>query len=112
MAIADYLNDSEFVGLVMDEDTLAADDATIRRIMSTKTNGIEGLPYQFPASVDRRLTGTNVGRKYAEKIFSRQPLLFLTPCEPKFMADFNNNDRPRQSGLRPCQQPSRPIRLP
>jgi len=92
MAIADYLNDSEFVELVMNEDTVAADNATIRRIMSTKTNGIEGLPYQFPASVDRRLTGTNVGRKYAEKIFSRQPLLFLTPCEPKFMADFNNND--------------------
>jgi len=92
MALSDYLNNDQLYDLVMNEESIAADNATIQKMVSTRTNGIEGLPYQFPESVDRRLTGTNVGRKYAEKIFSRQPLLFLTPCEPEFMADFNNKD--------------------
>lgn len=62
-------------------------------ILSTSTNGIEGLPYQFMNTVDRRIDGTDVGRKYGEKIYSHLPLLFLTPCEPLFMADFDNVDR-------------------
>lgn len=67
---------------------------TISKLMSTKTNGIEALPYQFMKSVDRRIAGTGdnngvggVGRKYGDKIFSQMPLLFLTPCEPLFMDD-------------------------
>lgn len=72
------------------------DNATIDRLTSgmitTKTNGIEGLPYQFPPTVDRRATG-DLGRKYGEKIFSRLPLLFLTPCKPEFMKDFDDNDK-------------------
>lgn len=71
-------------------------DSTISSIMSTTTNGIEGLPYQFLESADRRITetvGAGVGRKYADKIFSRLPLLFLTPCEPLFMGDFDTGDQ-------------------
>lgn len=68
-------------------------DQDYLNILSTKTNGIEALPYQFMDTVDTRLSGTDVGRKYAEKIFSRLPLLFLTPCEPLFMDDFSKNDQ-------------------
>lgn len=63
------------------------------RISTTRTNGIEGLPYQFPKTVDARITNTELGRKYAEKIFSRLPLLFLTPCKPLFMPDFSDQSR-------------------
>ena len=66
---------------------------TISKIASTKTNGIEALPYQFLDTVDRRITNTEVGRKYGEKIFSRMPLLFLTPCEPLFMDKFEQGSK-------------------
>ena len=78
--LRDYLNNSNNPDM----------DHTVVNMLSTNTNGIEGIPYQFLSSVDRRVSGTNVGRKYAEKIFSRMPLLFLTPCEPLFMDDFNS----------------------
>lgn len=93
MAIDYYVEDVELQSLLAGESSIASDAQTIQNILSTKTNGIEGLPYQFPASVDRRITGTNVGRKYADKIFSRSPLLFLTPCEPYFMANFGDDDQ-------------------
>lgn len=76
-------------------------DQVTANLLSTKITGIEGIPYQFMGSVDRRIgtqagQGVNevnkldgVGRKYAEKVFSRMPLLWLTPCEPVFMGDFN-----------------------
>ena len=83
MAIADYITDQELLNYIAGND-LASDsniNQYVSKIMSTKTNGIEGLPYQFMDSVDRRITGTSgagVGRKYGERIFSRLPLLFLT----------------------------------
>ena len=65
--------------------------------------GIEGIPYQFLPSVDRRIDfttgaslteGTNedsmytfLGRKYAEKIVANMPILFMAPCNPRFMND-------------------------
>jgi hypothetical protein len=67
-------------------------DSEIKNLNTNTTNGIEGLPYQFMDTVDRRIPGTEVGRKYGEKVFSHLPLLFLTPCNPLFMGDFNNND--------------------
>ena len=87
MAIADYITDQELLNYIAGND-LASDsniNQYVSKIMSTKTNGIEGLPYQFMDSVDRRITGSRcacVGRKYGERILSRLPLLFLTPCEP------------------------------
>lgn len=69
----------------------------VRNALVMKTNGIEGLPYQFSKTVDRRVQvngkDTQVGRKYAEKIFARMPLLFLTPAEPLFMDDFSDTDK-------------------
>ena len=67
-------------------------DSAVNSMLMTNMSGVEGMPYQFMETVDRRITGTEVGRKFAEKIISRMPLLFLTPCEPLFMDDFNKND--------------------
>lgn len=92
MAVNNYMTDAELKSYILGNDTNNL-DLTISKIMSTKTQGIEGLPYQFLPSVDRRVMNTDVGRKYADKIFSRLPLLFLTPVEPLFMDDFSKNDR-------------------
>lgn len=52
------------------------------------TRGIFAMPYQFSQRVDRRLNDSSdsVGRKYAEKIISRNNLLYLTPGKQDFMA--------------------------
>lgn len=91
-SVSNYLTDDQLESYIAGNDDSNIDQ-TISKIMTTRTNGIEGLPYQFMESVDRRVTGTGVGRKYGERIFSRLPLLFLTPCEPLFMDDFSRTDR-------------------
>lgn len=68
----------------------------------TSILGIEGAPYQFLPSVDRRVNlskldpnmqdsftdkSVYLGRKYVEKIVTQMPLLFLAPCNPEFMSD-------------------------
>lgn len=99
MAFRDYVNftDEDLIKYINgDLTTDAAVNQTVSQIMSTRTNGIEGLPYQFMSTVDRRIPGTpgaGVGRKYGERIFSRLPLLFLTPCEPLFMDDFDKTSK-------------------
>ena len=65
----------------------------VKNMLISNLSGVEGLPYQFMDTVDRRITGTSVGRKYGEKIISRLPLLFLTPCKQVFMDDFSDNDK-------------------
>lgn len=55
--------------------------------------GIHGMPYQFLPSADRRLPGSNFGRKYSERIIARMPLLLLTPGTPKFMASYTDKDK-------------------
>lgn len=70
-------------------------------MMSKTIYGVEALPYQFMQTVDARLENTGnssnpeskVGRKYAEKIMGRWPLLFLTPCFPQALADFSDKDK-------------------
>ena len=65
------------------------------RSMATNIAGIFGIPYQFSDEVDPniKLNGidTHIGRKFNEKVFSIMPILFLTPGEPKFMADYGNS---------------------
>jgi hypothetical protein len=68
-------------------------DASASKLLSNNLCGIEGVPYQFMESVDRRIPGTDVGRKYADKIAARMPLLFLTPCKQVFMDDFSDSDK-------------------
>lgn len=74
-------------------DITNSDVAYTRNILTNKLCGIEGVPYQFLSSVDQRIPGTQIGRKYADKIISRIPLLFLTPCKPVFMDEFGDMDR-------------------
>lgn len=90
--VSNYLSDEDLISYISGNEEIDVDQ-TISKIMSTRTNGIEGLPYQFMESVDRRVFETGVGRKYGERIFSRLPLLFLTPCEPLFMDDFTSVER-------------------
>lgn len=73
--------------------TYQNDDYLCKNILTKKMSGIEGLPYQFLPNVDRRLSGTEIGRKYSEKIISRLPLLFLTPCKQVFMPDSSKEDK-------------------
>lgn len=55
--------------------------------------GIYGLPYQYMPVADTRLSGSEFGRKYAERIVSRMPLLLLTPGKPKFMSGFSKEEK-------------------
>lgn len=64
-------------------------------LATSSINGIFGLPYQFSTTVDPRVSGTEVGRKYMEKILSVMPVLFLTPGEPAFMQDYDNSEKNR-----------------
>ena len=93
--IGSYITDQELNSYIngADDEALENISQSVVKLMSTKTKGIEGLPYQFMETVDRRILNTDVGRKYGERIFGRLPLLFLTPCEPLFMDDFDNASR-------------------
>lgn len=83
---------SNTVSNIFDDQSNLTDTSLVEKVMTDNLSGIEGLPYQFLPSVDRRSVG-EVGRKYAEKIFSRLPLLFLVPCKQVFMADASADDK-------------------
>ena len=57
--------------------------------------GILGMPYQFMPIVDTRLSDKSdaFGRKFAEKIVSRMPVLAIVPGKPRFMAGFSKNQK-------------------
>lgn len=92
MAISNYLSAEEASNYIYGN-TSKADDNNIKKFLTNNMSGIEGLPYQFMESVDRRITKTSIGRKYADKIVSHLPLLFLTPCKQVFMDDFKTDDK-------------------
>lgn len=54
---------------------------------------IEGIPYQFMESVDRRYTSSGIGRKYGQKIITQMPLMFMMPCRPNFMPNQNTDNK-------------------
>lgn len=60
-------------------------NSSLDDLMAKSMHGIFGIPYQWMAIADRRVGNSEFGRKYAEKIAARMPLLFLTPCRPSFM---------------------------
>lgn len=69
------------------------DSALAKKMMVTTMTGIHGMPYQFMGVVDQRVKGTKFGRKYAEKIVSRMPLVFFQPCKPIFMPKFDSKEK-------------------
>lgn len=76
----------------MEQDlNIAADKNTAEFIKNVR--GIYGMPYQFMPNVDRRVPGSNFGRKYAEKIITNMPLLLISPGKPKFMKGFSINEK-------------------
>lgn len=80
--------------------------------VSDNLSGIFGMPYQFSKIVDPPIegnettvsqgsvhdTGGTIGRKFAQKIFSVAPVLFLTPGEPKFMAGYGRDAKAQMAG--------------
>lgn len=68
-------------------------DTSATSILQHDLSGIFGIPYQFMENVDRRIPNTNIGTKYADKIVSRMPLLFLTPCKQVFMPGYGKEDK-------------------
>ena len=70
-----------------------------------KLRGIFGLPYQFLTTTDCRVNFENqtenediqnqgnFGVTYGDKIASRMPLLYMTPCNTNFMASTNAKAR-------------------
>lgn len=60
--------------------------------------GILGMPYQFMKQTDCRLMDENkndilTGRKYADRIMSKMPLLFITPGRPSFLKGFSTDTK-------------------
>lgn len=62
-------------------------------LLADNLNGIYGIPYQFPESVDPKLEGTAFGSIYAERIVTRMPLLMLSPGKVSYMTDFSTGEK-------------------
>lgn len=58
-------------------------------------NSIEGIPYQFMETVDRRIRSSyqEFGRKYSQKVLAQLPILFMMPCRPSFMSGYDENEK-------------------
>lgn len=57
--------------------------------------GIQGMPYQFMSVADTRIDSSSgaFGRKYAEKIVARMPLLLVTPGVPEFLTSYSDAEK-------------------
>lgn len=64
------------------------------KLMVQNLQGIHGIPYQFLPAVDYRLTNkVSIGRKYAERIVMKMPLVLFSPGRPDFGASFSKKDK-------------------
>ena len=99
-----YIEDIRATGYDIDANGYNDSDGNRLKMLPATTNnitGILGMPYQWDPSVDLPLRDTEesddgygtVGRKFADKILSTMPILFLTPGEPKFMALSDNDSK-------------------
>lgn len=61
----------------------------------TSCRGIHGMPYQFMPIADTRISKgeDSFGRKYAEKIVARMPILCLTPGTPVFLEGYDDSTK-------------------
>lgn len=79
--------------------TSLSDTEIIDSLIVENLNGIYGIPYQFMESVDPRLVNSStdksptMGRKYADKIIAKMPLLCITPGKVDFMSNFSKSDK-------------------
>lgn len=92
-SILNYKTIPDAVGSINYDNKNPSNTVATKNYMIQDIRGIFGIPYQFLPTVDPRLEDTELGAKYAEKIISKMPILFLTPCKQKFMAGYDNNER-------------------
>jgi hypothetical protein len=78
---------SAYVNSEYGESTSSSDTAS--DLLVTNLNGVYGIPYQFPDSVDTKIPGTQFGGVYADRIISRMPLLIMNPGKVVFMKDYD-----------------------
>lgn len=79
----------------------ASDDMQALELEFDTTAAMMGMPYQFLPWVDRRAKGGNdvisnfkyLGRKYAEKIAVRSPMLIIQPGKAHYMAEASNEEK-------------------
>lgn len=67
-------------------------------LLVNNLNGIYGIPYQFPAFVDKKLPTESggvgsFGTAYADRIISRMPLLMLSPGKVDFLSDYTDKEK-------------------
>lgn len=80
-----YVN-SEYGGI--QDNGEAADTLLVNNL-----NGIYGIPYQFPESVDSKLPGSTFGSIYADRIITRMPLLMMSPGKVDFMSSYSDGEK-------------------
>lgn len=79
--------------------TIDYDASQLSKMVIKDCRGIHGMPYQFMDIADRRLIVSkngaegHFGRKYAERIVTRMPLLLLTPGEPNYLTGFSKESK-------------------
>ena len=75
-----------------------SDDGAADSLLVNNLNGVWGIPYQFPETVDFPLDGNgnskiSFGSIYADRIVMRMPLLILSPGKVSFMQGFKDGER-------------------
>ena len=89
---AEISGPSNLSGVTSNEDYLSnlEDSLTV-----SSCRGIIGMPYQFMPIVDTRISrGSDAfGRKFAEKIVSKMPILAIVPGKPRFMSEFSKKQK-------------------
>jgi len=71
-------------------------DSILDGLRITSLRGVYGMPYQYMEIADRRIDPNNsdsFGRKYAEKIVSKLPLLVMVPGSPEFLSGYSKKEK-------------------
>lgn len=89
----DYKPEMNLVGVSQSDLT-----NNLKNLRVKTLRGIHGMPYQYMPICDTRINGDQsdtgaFGRKYAEKIVARMPLLLITPGDPQFLSKFSKNTK-------------------
>ena len=63
------------------------------RLLINNLNGVYGIPYQFPESVDPKPDGSVFGTIYTERILERMSLLIMSPGKVDYMTNYDGEKR-------------------